>query len=133
MLPLLVTLVTATHAALVPQAALDLRRNLHYLGRAGYVFASYKAFQLKTKVAKTIVKPDRETVDEWWSAQHDWGGRQMYGLACDLEGFHLKGLQWLGSRPDIAPKEFVRHLSKLQDQCPPLALSRGSRPTWAPW
>jgi len=98
----LAALLACARAALVPQAVLDLKRNLHYLGRAGYVFSSYKAFQLKTKVAKSIIKPDRETIDEWWSAQHDWGGRQMYGLACDLEGFHLKALQWLGSRPDLA-------------------------------
>ena len=40
---------------------------------------------------------DRAAIDEMWSRQHDWGGRELYNLAVDLRGYHLKGAQWLGS------------------------------------
>ena len=65
---------------LMPQAMLDVRRNANYLARAGYVFTAYKAFQLKTKVSRKRLKADRATVDGWWEKQHEWGGKQMYGL-----------------------------------------------------
>ena len=105
------------------QPILDVRRNLHFFARASFLFASYKSFQAQTKVHAWLTKADQAAIDVAWSRQHDWGGRELYRLACDLRGYHLKGCQWLGSRPDIAPPEFVRHLSQLQDRCPPLELS----------
>ena len=108
---------------LLPQPIADARRNLHFFTRVSFLFASYKSFQAQTRVQAWITRADQAAIDAAWSKQHDWGGRALYRLACDLKGYHLKGCQWLGSRPDIAPPEFVLHLSKLQDRCPPLALS----------
>ena len=108
---------------LLPQPIADARRNLHFFTRVSFLFASYKSFQAQTRVHAWITRADQAAIDAAWSKQHDWGGRALYRLACDLKGYHLKGCQWLGSRPDIAPPEFVLHLSKLQDRCPPLALT----------
>ncbi len=111
------------HRPLLPQPIADARRNLHFFARVSFLFASYKSFQAQTRVQAWLTRADQTAIDAAWSRQHDWGGRALYSLACDLKGYHLKGCQWLGSRPDIAPPEFVLHLSKLQDRCPPLALS----------
>ena len=108
---------------LLPQPIADARRNLHFFTRVSFLFASYKSFQVQTLALARVTRADQAAIDAAWSKQHDWGGRALYRLACDLKGYHLKGCQWLGSRPDIAPPEFVLHLSKLQDRCPPLALT----------
>ena len=68
-----------------------------------------------------LVGADREAVDRAWAKQHAWGGVQIYRMAVNMKGFHLKGAQWLGARPDICPMEWVEHLSKLQDRCPPMS------------
>ena len=101
----------------------EVRRDASFFARAGYLFACYKGFQAKTHLGAWLTSPDQATIDAAWAKQHDWGGRELYRLAVDLRGYHLKGCQWLGSRPDIAPREWVAHLSLLQDRCPPLALA----------
>jgi len=109
--------------ARAPPPLLDLRRDLTYFARVGYIFSCYKAFQLKTRLGALCTGCDQAAIDASWARQHDWGGRELYSLAVDLKGFHLKGAQWLGCRPDICPPEWIVHLSKLQDRCPPLPLS----------
>lgn len=108
----------------LPPSVLEARRNLHFFIRTSHIFLSYKAFQAQSGIYARITGAGSDTVDSWWSRQHDWGGRQLYSMACDMKGFHLKGAQWLGTRPDIAPKEWVTHLSKLQDRCPEMPLSQ---------
>lgn len=105
----------------LPQPVLDIQRNLHFFARASFLFISYKAFESRTNLVAAIRGDSREAVEEAWAKQHDWGGRQLYQMACDLRGFHLKGAQWLSARPDICPPEWVNHLSQLQDNCPPLS------------
>jgi aarF domain-containing kinase len=107
-----------------PQALLDARRNMHFFMRSGHLFTSYKIFETRTNLWASLARHDREWVETQWSAQHDWGGQQIFNMACAMEGFHLKGAQWLGARPDIAPKEWVAHLSKLQDRCPAMPTSQ---------
>jgi predicted unusual protein kinase regulating ubiquinone biosynthesis (AarF/ABC1/UbiB family) len=102
--------------AQLPQPLLDARRNVHFFMRAGFIFLSYKSFALRTN----LLVRSREAVEKEWAIQHEWGGAQLYRMAVDLQGFHLKGAQWLSARPDICPPEWVAHLSRLQDQCPPL-------------
>mmetsp|Transcript_155002 Transcript_155002/g.281933 ORF Transcript_155002/g.281933 Transcript_155002/m.281933 type:complete len:649 (-) Transcript_155002:323-2269(-) len=105
----------------MPQPVLDAQRNLHFFVRATFLFVSYKTFETGTNLVAAIRGDSREAVEEAWAKQHDWGGRQLYRMACDLRGFHLKGAQWLSARPDICPPEWVAHLSQLQDKCPPLS------------
>ena len=108
------------HASLALKEA---RRNLHFFARATYIFSAYKIFETRTNVAARITGADAAAVDRAWAHQHEWGGEQLYRMACDMKGFHLKGAQWLGARPDICPKEWCVHLSKLQDRCPQMPLS----------
>ena len=43
----------------------------------------------------------------------------IYDAAIELRGLILKGCQFLGSRADVLPREYVEVLSRLQDRVPP--------------
>jgi len=53
------------------------------------------------------------------SAAHQRGARQVYNGVIHLKGLMIKIGQTIGSRADIFPEEYVRVLSRLQDQVPP--------------
>ncbi len=54
-----------------------------------------------------------------WSQFHRGSARSIYDAAVELRGLILKGCQFLGSRADVLPPEYVEQLSKLQDRVPP--------------
>ena len=54
-----------------------------------------------------------------WSRLHRDSAGSIYDLAVELRGLILKGCQFIGSRADVLPEEYVRTLSKLQDRVPP--------------
>jgi predicted unusual protein kinase regulating ubiquinone biosynthesis (AarF/ABC1/UbiB family) len=76
------------------------------------VYAGYKAVQLRYRLG--IGDPDAAL-----HAHHRWSAQAAYDLAIRLQGLRIKGGQFLGSRADILPDEFVEVLSQLQDRVPP--------------
>lgn len=54
---------------------------------------------------------------------HRWSAEGAYRLATRLEGLPIKVCQFLGSRADILPREYVEVLSRLQDRVPPRPLA----------
>src|SRR5215212_5366158 len=60
---------------------------------------------------------------EWAEKQrlkhHRWGANTIYITAIKNQGLLIKTGQFLSSRPDILPDEYVDVLSKLQDELPP--------------
>jgi predicted unusual protein kinase regulating ubiquinone biosynthesis (AarF/ABC1/UbiB family) len=50
--------------------------------------------------------------------QHRWSAEAAYDMATRLEGLPIKVCQFLGSRADILPDEYVEVLSRLQDKVP---------------
>ena len=56
-----------------------------------------------------------------WSRFNRTSAESIYATAVDLRGLILKGCQFLGSRSDVLPREYVEVLSKLQDRVPPKA------------
>lgn len=56
---------------------------------------------------------------ERWARFHRRSAESIYGTAVDLRGLILKGCQFLGSRSDVLPREYVEVLSRLQDRVPP--------------
>src|SRR5262245_10805396 len=50
---------------------------------------------------------------------HRWGANKIYGTAIRNQGLLIKTGQFLSSRPDILPDEYVDVLSRLQDELPP--------------
>jgi ubiquinone biosynthesis protein len=62
-----------------------------------------------------------------YAAHHRRSAEAAYRLATRLEGLPIKTCQFLGSRADILPAEYVEVLSRLQDRVPPRPLA-GLRP-----
>jgi predicted unusual protein kinase regulating ubiquinone biosynthesis (AarF/ABC1/UbiB family) len=79
----------------------------------GRIYLGIKANQF---VAQRLRPPD---MPERWSRFNLSSARSIYEVAVDLRGLILKGCQFLGSRADVLPTEYVQVLSKLQDRVPP--------------
>ena len=58
-----------------------------------------------------------------YARHHRWSAEGAYRLATRLEGLPIKVCQFLGSRADVLPAEYVEVLSRLQDQVPPRPLA----------
>jgi len=54
-----------------------------------------------------------------YAQQHRRAAERMYRLAVSLEGLLIKTCQFVSSRADVAPPEYIAVLSRLQDQVPP--------------
>lgn len=75
------------------------------------VYLTYKLIQRNKK----LTKPQR---DARYSAAHQKNAERIYKLATRMEGLMIKTCQFISSRADIAPPEYVAVLSRLQDQVP---------------
>lgn len=60
---------------------------------------------------------------ERWSRFNRQSAESIYETAIELRGLILKGCQFLGSRSDVLPREYVEVLSRLQDKVPPRSYS----------
>jgi len=56
---------------------------------------------------------------ERWRRFHRQSAQTIYDAAIELQGLILKGCQFLGSRADVLPREYVEVLARLQDRVPP--------------
>jgi predicted unusual protein kinase regulating ubiquinone biosynthesis (AarF/ABC1/UbiB family) len=50
---------------------------------------------------------------------HRWSAERFYDVAVTNQGLLIKTAQFLSSRPDVVPDEYVDVLSSLQDEVPP--------------
>jgi len=76
------------------------------------VYAGYKLIQLTSRLgwpnaAARYARHDRRSA------------HAIYRMAIRLEGLPIKACQFLGSRADILPEDYVQVLSQLQDRVPP--------------
>jgi predicted unusual protein kinase regulating ubiquinone biosynthesis (AarF/ABC1/UbiB family) len=58
-----------------------------------------------------------------YARHHRRSAEAAYRLATRLEGLPIKVCQFLGSRADVLPEEYVEVLSRLQDRVPPRPLA----------
>jgi predicted unusual protein kinase regulating ubiquinone biosynthesis (AarF/ABC1/UbiB family) len=58
------------------------------------------------------------TEEDIWEASYEVNAQFLYASILRLRGLWIKTAQYLSSRADFAPKAYVRHLSKLQDEAP---------------
>ena len=76
------------------------------------VYAGYKLVQMARRLRLVDTA-------ESLRRQHQRSAEAIFAMATRLEGLPIKVCQFLGSRADILPDEYVRILSQLQDQVPP--------------
>lgn len=67
-------------------------------------------------IARRLQPPD---MAERWHRFHQASARSVYDTAVELHGLIIKGCQFLGTRADVMPREYVETLSALQDRVPP--------------
>lgn len=75
------------------------------------VYLSYKRIQRNKKLTKA-------QRDERFSRAHQRNAERIYRLAIRMEGLMIKTCQFISSRADVAPPEYVTVLSRLQDKVP---------------
>jgi predicted unusual protein kinase regulating ubiquinone biosynthesis (AarF/ABC1/UbiB family) len=78
----------------------------------GRIYAGYKSIQLLGKVLGA------ERVEWMYHRQHRIAAGLIYDTATRLEGLLIKACQFLGTRADLLPDEYIEVLSQLQDRVP---------------
>src|SRR5437762_8288037 len=72
---------------------------------------------------KLISLLEKRMGSEWAEARrkrhHRWSARRFYDTAVRNQGLLIKTAQFLSSRPDVVPDEYVDELAGLQDEVPP--------------
>jgi predicted unusual protein kinase regulating ubiquinone biosynthesis (AarF/ABC1/UbiB family) len=85
--------------------------------RIGTTFGRvYLGLRAQRFVARRLRPPD---MAERWRVFHRHSARSIYDSAVELRGLILKGCQFLGTRSDLLPREWVDTLSQLEDRVPP--------------
>src|SRR5205823_7583205 len=81
------------------------------------VYGGYKLIQALGRVGLA-------SADGHYARHHRRSAEATYRLATRLEGLPIKVCQFLGSRADILPAEYVDVLSALQERVPPRPLAQ---------
>ena len=85
--------------------------------RIGATFTRvYLGIRAQRFVARRLRPPD---MAHRWRRFNRSSAESLYEAAVDLRGLILKGCQFMGTRADILPREYVEVLSRLQDRVPP--------------
>src|SRR5690606_27386026 len=77
------------------------------------LFLGYKAISLQEKWRAADWAEDRRR------RHHRWSADRLYDVAVRDQGLLIKTAQFLSSRPDIIPDEYIKVFSGLQDEVPP--------------
>src|SRR5882672_310960 len=88
-------------------------RFLKVISLAARTYAGYKGIQLWTRYVSDQNKKELYRRQDLRAAQ------SLYATAVKLEGLLIKASQFIGTRADILPDEWVKTLSGLHDRVPP--------------
>jgi predicted unusual protein kinase regulating ubiquinone biosynthesis (AarF/ABC1/UbiB family) len=77
------------------------------------IYVGYKRIQLRGRFISQYGQDDR------YARHHRRSAELIYQTALRLEGWFVKACQFIGTRADILPPEYVEVLSRLHDQVPP--------------
>ena len=89
------------------------RRFSSVVALAARIYAGYKATQLWTRFISAANK------DELYRRQDLRSARALYHTAISLEGLLIKSAQFIATRADLLPDEWVSTLAGLHDRVPP--------------
>jgi ubiquinone biosynthesis protein len=99
---------------------LSTSERLYRVRRIGTTFGrTYLGIRAHRFIARRLRPSDME---QRWSRFNRQSAESIYDAAVELRGLILKGCQFLGSRADVLPREYVEVLSRLQDRVPPKPL-----------
>lgn len=79
----------------------------------GQIYAGYKVIQLLGKVSSVAY------ADQQLQRHHRRCAELIYRTAAELQGLLIKSCQFIGTRADVLPDEYIEVLSRLQDRVPP--------------
>jgi len=89
------------------------RRFLIVAAAVTRIYGGYKSLQILSK----LLSPER--AEDLLRRQHQRAAELVYGTATQLEGLLIKACQFLGTRADVLPDEYIEVLSRLHDRVPP--------------
>jgi predicted unusual protein kinase regulating ubiquinone biosynthesis (AarF/ABC1/UbiB family) len=99
---------------------LPLARTADRLNRARRISTAVGRLYLGVRANRWLTRRlAPEERERRWSSFHRASAEGIYQTAVELHGLILKGCQFLGTRADLLPREYVEVLSKLQDRVPP--------------
>src|ERR1051325_9040964 len=87
----------------------------------GRIYAGYKSIQIAGRVL------GGPSTDTRYRRHHRRSAELVYRTATDLQGLLIKACQFIGTRADILPDEYIEVLSRLQDRVPPRPFKEISR------
>lgn len=107
-------------------------RDIQFWSRATQIYSSYKWFQFteaianRTHSALSLRQPlphhhHDTNREQRLKRLHAINSERMMKLCLDLRGFYLKSGQFLGTRHDFMPIEYISKLCQLHDDVPSLA------------
>jgi predicted unusual protein kinase regulating ubiquinone biosynthesis (AarF/ABC1/UbiB family) len=100
----------------VPPTFVSRAQRIYRARRIGTTFGRiYLGLRTQRFVANRLRPRD---MDQRWHDFHAASAESIYQAAIELRGLILKGCQFIGSRADVLPKEYVEALSRLQDRVP---------------
>jgi predicted unusual protein kinase regulating ubiquinone biosynthesis (AarF/ABC1/UbiB family) len=82
-------------------------------GMLATVYAGYKLISLAER------RRGAEWAEQRRKQHHRWSAERFYETAVRNQGLLIKTSQFLSSRSDVVPEEYVEVLSRLQDEVPP--------------
>lgn len=85
------------------------------------IYGGYKIIQLYGRFVS------RRGLEERYRRHHRRSAELIYRTALRLEGWLVKACQFIGTRADILPSEYIDVLSRLHDQVPPRPFSMMKR------
>ncbi len=103
--------------ALVGMQAISARERVYRARRIGTTFGRVYLGIKANQLVEARWRP--ADMRERWSRFNRRSAESIYDAAVELRGLILKGCQFLGSRSDVLPREYVDVLSRLQDRVPP--------------
>jgi len=100
----------------MPPTFVSRAQRIYRARRIGTTFGRiYLGLRTQRFVANRLRPHD---MDQRWHDFHATSAESIYQAAIELRGLILKGCQFIGSRADVLPTEYVEALSRLQDRVP---------------
>jgi predicted unusual protein kinase regulating ubiquinone biosynthesis (AarF/ABC1/UbiB family) len=107
---------TETLVANMPADSVSLADRIYRARRISTTFGRiYLGIRVNRMIAKRLRPRD---MAKRWSEFNRTSAESIYEAAVELGGMILKGCQFIGSRSDVLPPEYVEVLSRLQDRVP---------------